>query len=135
MHLMRRILTRHESCLSLLTLLMVCAIASCAAPVPNKNTSTNTSSNAPLTQSTPIVYASNADDGSLQAISGRDGSPLWRTPVGHISSMPTIVGDTIYTIGFCADRQKDGSRRSSERWEAALEDGSPPIPRQPVTVH
>jgi len=85
---------------------MVCAIASCAAPVSNKNTSTNTSSNAPLTQSTPIVYASNADDGSLQAISGSDGSPLWRTPVGHINSMPTIVGDTIYTIGFSAQTAK-----------------------------
>jgi outer membrane protein assembly factor BamB len=84
----------------------VCAIASCAAPVSNKNTSTNTSSNAPLTQSTPIVYASNADDGSLQAISGRDGGPLWRTPVGHISSMPTIVGDTISTTGFSAQTAK-----------------------------
>jgi hypothetical protein len=41
MHMMRRILTRQESCLSLLALLMVCAITSCAAPVSNKNTSTN----------------------------------------------------------------------------------------------
>ena len=67
-------LTRQGPCPPLIALLLTCSVAACATPFSNNTT--------PLAQNTPIVYAD--DSGNLQAISGRDGSPLWHTSVWEL---------------------------------------------------
>jgi outer membrane protein assembly factor BamB len=81
-----RLLTRQGLCPPLIALLLTCAVAACATPFSNNDT--------PLTKNTPIVYAD--DSGGLDAISGRDGSPLWHTLVGGIASAQIIAGDAVY---------------------------------------
>ena len=96
-----RFLTRQGLCLPLIALLLTCSIAACAAPFSNKDT--------PLAQNTPIIYGSSEEDGSLQALSGRDGSPLWRTAVGYSRTDPIIVGDMIYALVFSAKTFKSSA--------------------------
>jgi outer membrane protein assembly factor BamB len=101
MPVMWRFLTRQGSCPPLIALLLTCSVAACAAPFSNKDT--------PLAQNTPIVYAD--DSGSLDAISGRDGSPLWHTLVGGVASAQVIVGDAVYATVYTsavAVRLSDG---------------------------
>src|SRR5262249_29763988 len=84
-----------------IALLPTCSLAACATPFSNNHT--------PLAQHTPIVYAD--DTGSLQAISGRDGSPLWHTQVGGVATAQIIVGDAVYATVFTsavAVRLSDG---------------------------
>ncbi len=94
-------LTRQGPCPPLIALLLTCSVAACATPFSNNTT--------PLAQNTPIVYAD--DSGNLQAISGRDGSPLWHTSVGGVASAQIIVGDAVYATVFTsavAVRLSDG---------------------------
>ncbi|HEY7091705.1 MAG TPA: PQQ-binding-like beta-propeller repeat protein [Ktedonobacterales bacterium] len=98
---MWRFLTRQGPCPPLIALLLTCSVAACAIPFSNKDT--------PLAQNTPIVYGSSEEDGSLQALSGRDGSPLWRTAVGHSLTDSIIVGDMIYAVVFSAKTLKSSA--------------------------
>ena len=111
-----RFLTRQGLCPPLIALLLTCSVAACATPFSNKDT--------PLAQNTPIVYALIRGDGSLQAISGRDGSPLWHTAVGDIGSAPIIVGDTVYALVFSVKRLRFRSRCAPERRQTPLADPS-----------
>jgi outer membrane protein assembly factor BamB len=87
-----RFLTRQGPCPPLIALLLTCSAAACAAPFSNRDT--------PLALNTPIVYSSTEDGGSLVAISGHGGSPLWHTSVGNINWAPTIAGDAVYATAF-----------------------------------
>lgn len=55
-------------------------------------------SGTPLAQATPIVFTfANRDHTGAMAVSGRDGTQLWRAEIGHGNWAPTLAGGVLFS--------------------------------------